>query len=69
MTNAHSNIPGSRDLGCAIWFVITLAVILLYRQLSAPPTLFDYPSERSHPEWKSSINICLSSNRMRTTRV
>lgn len=55
---------------CAIWLLvaITVLVLLAARNIHRTLPLLDYPSERSHPQWKSSLNLCLKLNRTTVIR-
>ncbi len=62
--------PSTNDIGCGLWCLVTVVVLLaLHRYLVQPPLpLLDCPNERSHPQWKSSSNLCQRSNLTTATR-
>lgn len=54
----------TRQSDCSPWLLILITVLILVvpHLICRTPPLLDYPSERSHPQWKSSRNLCQRSN-------
>jgi hypothetical protein len=51
--------PCPGDGSTWLLIAITIMVFFVARIIDRIPYLLDYPSERSHPQWKSSRNLCL----------
>ncbi len=70
MTQPAAPTATLNDADCGLWCVLAIVILVsVHRYMNQPPApLLDLPHERSHPQWKSSSNLCQRSNLTTATR-